>query len=57
MPMEVFSHSEFARNISTQNPLSSLSLIILSVALLCCDKKIDIIIGKLKSLKRKADLK
>ena len=51
MPMEAFSHNEFAKNISTQSPVSSLSLIILSVALLCCDKKIGIIIRKFRNLK------
>lgn len=47
IPIDVFLNNIPTSNIATQNPISSLSLIILSIALLCCDKKIDIMKKKL----------
>ena len=51
LPIDVFSNNISSNNISTNSPISSLSLIILSVALLCCDKKIDIIKKGFKRIK------
>lgn len=49
--IDVFSNNTSIKNISTNNPISSFSLIILSVALLCCDKKIDIMKKRFKRIK------
>lgn len=52
IPIDVFANSISTNtNISTQNPISSLSLIVLSIALLCCDKKIDIMKKSFKRIK------
>ena len=49
--IDVFSNSISSNNISTNSPISSFSLIILSIALLCCDKKIDIMKKRFKRIK------
>lgn len=51
IPIDAFSNNTPIKNISTNSPLSSLSLIILSIALLCCDKKIDIMKKRFKRIK------
>ncbi len=43
IPAHAFAGSAIRNHISTQNPISSIILIILSIALLCCDKKAVII--------------